>query len=125
MRRKFRPDFGPLLLLPPPGQRLPALRSAFREVAPASNKSKIANQNSKISSPHSIAPLRFSRRRFLQSSSASLALFNIVSLSRAAERLTPNEKLNIAGIGIGSRGGADLEDIAKLGHNIVALCDVD
>ena len=31
----------------------------------------------------------------------------------------------MAGIGIGSRGGADVGEVAGLGHNIVALCDVD
>jgi predicted dehydrogenase len=31
----------------------------------------------------------------------------------------------VAGIGIGSRGGADVDEVAGLGHNIVALCDVD
>jgi predicted dehydrogenase len=36
---------------------------------------------------------------------------------------SPNEKLNIAGIGIGGQGGWDLEQVA--GENIVALCDVD
>jgi len=42
-----------------------------------------------------------------------------------AEGPAPAAKVNIAGIGIGSRGGADIEEIAGLGHNIVALCDVD
>src|SRR3954470_6213126 len=70
---------------------------------------------------------RINRRTFLRGAGAGVALVNILpgSLIRGAERLTPNEQLNIAGIGIGSRGGADLEEIAKLGHNIVALCDVD
>src|SRR5580765_8121916 len=71
--------------------------------------------------------LRLSRRNFLRTAGASAALFNILPgrIGWAAERLSANEKLNVAGIGIGSRGGADLEDVAKLGHNIVALCDVD
>ena len=70
---------------------------------------------------------RITRRRFIHGASAGAALFNILpgSLLRGAERLSANDKLNVAGIGIGSRGGADLEDVAKLGHNIVALCDVD
>ena len=59
--------------------------------------------------------------------SAGVAMFNILpgSLLRGAERLSPNEKLNVAGIGIGSRGGADIGEVAGLGHNLVALCDVD
>ncbi len=35
----------------------------------------------------------------------------------------PNEKLNIAGIGIGGQGGSDINNMAS--ENIVALCDVD
>ena len=35
----------------------------------------------------------------------------------------PSEKLNIAGIGVGSQGGSNIGNIT--GHNIVALCDVD
>jgi predicted dehydrogenase len=35
----------------------------------------------------------------------------------------PNEKLNIAGIGIGGQGASDLEELGS--ENIVALCDVD
>jgi predicted dehydrogenase len=38
-------------------------------------------------------------------------------------RVSPNEKLNIAGIGIGGRGRSNLKECA--GENIVALCDVD
>jgi predicted dehydrogenase len=70
---------------------------------------------------------RISRRQFIHGAGAGVALFNILpgSVLRGAERLSANEKLNVAGIGIGSRGGADLEEVAKLGHNIVALCDVD
>lgn len=37
--------------------------------------------------------------------------------------VSPNEKLNIAGIGIGGQGGWDLRQVAS--ENIVALCDVD
>ena len=44
---------------------------------------------------------------------------------QGAERLASNDKLNVAGIGIGSQGGGDVDEVAKLGHNIVALCDVD
>ncbi len=36
---------------------------------------------------------------------------------------SPNEKLNIAGIGVGGQGGADLRQMET--ENIVALCDVD
>jgi predicted dehydrogenase len=39
--------------------------------------------------------------------------------------LSPNQKLNVAGIGIGSQGGADIDGVAREGHKVVALCDVD
>lgn len=70
--------------------------------------------------------LNLNRRRFLQTTGAGVALFNILpgSVLPGAET-SPNAKLNIAGIGIGSRGGAIVGEVAALGHNIVALCDVD
>jgi predicted dehydrogenase len=36
---------------------------------------------------------------------------------------SPNEKLDIAGVGTNGRAAADLEGVS--GENIVALCDVD
>ena len=67
------------------------------------------------------------RRQFLYGTGTGVALFNILpgSFLSGAESLTPNAKLNVAGIGIGSRGGNDVDEVAGLGHNIVALCDVD
>src|SRR6185369_15709811 len=67
------------------------------------------------------------RRKFLSHAGAGVALFNILpgTLLRGAERLAANDKINVAGIGIGSRGGADLAEVSALGHNLVALCDVD
>lgn len=67
------------------------------------------------------------RRKFVRRTGLGLALFNILpgGLLHGAARVSPNEKLNVAGIGIGSRGGADVDEVAGLGHNIVALCDVD
>ncbi len=70
--------------------------------------------------------LPLNRRRFLRTTGAGVALFNILPgrvLSGA--ETSPNAKLNIAGIGIGSRGGGIVGEVAALGHNIVALCDVD
>ena len=56
-----------------------------------------------------------------------MALFQIgpARLFGAGADLSPNQKLNVAAIGIGSRGGSDIDDVAALGHNVVALCDVD
>src|SRR5438093_2623191 len=70
---------------------------------------------------------KINRRQFLHRAGAGVALLNILPgrLLNGAETLSPNAKLNVAGIGIGSRGGADVGEVAGLGHNIVALCDVD
>jgi hypothetical protein len=67
------------------------------------------------------------RRHFLYGTSAGVALFQIApaSVLSGAEGLSPNAKINVAGIGIGSQGGADLDGVAGEGHNLVALCDVD
>jgi len=66
---------------------------------------------------------RISRRDLLAASAA--AAFTIVPASvlggpRAA---APSEKLNIAGIGVGGMGAANLSQLES--QNIVALCDVD
>ena len=63
-----------------------------------------------------------SRRSFLQSSAlaAGAVAAGFPFLARGA---SPNEKLNIAVIGAGGRGGANLESVSS--ENIVALCDVN
>lgn len=67
------------------------------------------------------------RRKFIHRAGMGIALFNILPGRTIGgdKSLSLNEKLNVAGIGIGSRGGADVDEVAGLGHNIVALCDVD
>ena len=71
-------------------------------------------------------PESISRRDFIQRTAAGIALFNILPgrLVRGAEAVLPSQKLNVAGIGIGGRGGSDVDEVASLGHNMVALCDV-
>jgi predicted dehydrogenase len=63
-----------------------------------------------------------SRRAFLQSSAlaAGTAAAGFPFFARGA---SPNEKLNIAVIGAGGRGGGNLEAVSS--ENIVALCDVN
>ncbi len=61
-----------------------------------------------------------SRRTFLATGAA--AGFWIASRSPAESR-SPNERLNIAAIGLGGQGNSDLEQLK--GQNIVALCDAD
>lgn len=65
------------------------------------------------------------RRGFFQKSAMGAAAFTIVPGSVLAQNgnLSPNDKLNIAAIGVGGRGGDDLKNTHT--ENIVALCDVD
>src|SRR5882672_9662275 len=65
-----------------------------------------------------------SRRAFI--GGTAVATFTFLPtrvLGRGGE--SPNNKLNIAGIGIGGQGSVDLEQVADAGENIIALCDVD
>ncbi len=62
-----------------------------------------------------------SRRTFLRG--AALAAGAAAGLPAIARGAGPNEKLNIAIIGAGGRGGGNLESVAS--ENIVALCDVN
>ena len=67
-----------------------------------------------------------SRRKFLRDTGMAVALFNILpGQLPGADAVAPGQKINVAGIGIGSRGGAVVDEVAGLGHNFVALCDVD
>ena len=71
--------------------------------------------------------LKLDRRQFLRQASAGMALFSVLPrcVVEGAERLAPNQKLNVAGIGVGNQGGRDVDAVAREGHNLVALCDVD
>lgn len=67
---------------------------------------------------------RINRRQALKTTAAAGAGFwlGTSAVSARAEE-SPNEKMNLAVIGIGGRGRANLDGVA--GQNIVALCDVD
>ncbi|WP_240646540.1 Gfo/Idh/MocA family oxidoreductase [Chitinophaga rhizosphaerae] len=73
----------------------------------------------------------YSRRKFLQQAmmaSAALATPGILMARGGARprRIGANEKVNLACIGIGNRGGEIIRELHKTGlANIVALCDVD
>ena len=70
------------------------------------------------------APTLLSRRRFLGSSATALAAVSIVPRHVLGRGPTPpSDKLNVAGIGVGGMGGANLRALEA--ENIVALCDVD
>lgn len=65
--------------------------------------------------------ITLNRRRFLESSAlAGAATFAAPSFLHGA---SPNEKLNIAVIGSGGRGAANMEGVSS--ENIVAVCDVN
>lgn len=53
------------------------------------------------------------------------AALAILPRSRLAFSYEANGKLNVAGIGIANQGRGNLDTIAGLGANVVALCDVD
>jgi predicted dehydrogenase len=64
------------------------------------------------------------RRQFIQQAGlAGLGFWVAGGLTPAFSR-SPNEKLNIAGIGVGGKGSSDIDQAGKLG-NVVALCDID
>ena len=67
------------------------------------------------------------RRQFLSSTTLGVAAFQILpaGMVSGAERVSANDKINIAGIGVGSQGGGDIDAMANEHQNIVALCDVD
>ncbi len=68
---------------------------------------------------------RTSRRRFL--AGAALAAPGLVILpgGLAARTYRANEKLNVALVGVSGRGSWFVGAIARIGENVVALCDVN
>ncbi len=66
---------------------------------------------------------RLNRREFVKSAAAIGAGWWVLADSRSARSYQANEKLNLAIIGAGGRGNANLGAVAS--ENIVALCDVN
>jgi predicted dehydrogenase len=66
---------------------------------------------------------QLNRRDFLKRVVCTGSGLVILSNSRLVRGTEANEKLNVAGIGVGGRGAADVNGAAS--ENIVALCDVD
>jgi predicted dehydrogenase len=64
-------------------------------------------------------------RRDLVGATVAAAALTVVPrhVVGGSRHVSPSEKLNIAGIGIGGRGAGDLDEVSS--ENIVALCDVD
>ena len=73
-------------------------------------------------SVHSLQSARPTRRTALKTSLA-IGAGVWLGTSRSARAASANEKLNIAFIGVGGRGEANLNGLR--GENVVALCDVD
>src|ERR1700722_13176047 len=70
---------------------------------------------------------RTNRRNFLKTSAAAGAGFWVAGRSTWADDLaskSPNERINIASIGIGGKGDGDSDQAAKHG-NLIAICDID
>ncbi len=69
---------------------------------------------------------RIKRREFLRKSAACSALAGFTIVPRhvlGAGQTPPSEKVNVAAIGMGTRGPQVIREMEN--HNIVALCDVD
>jgi len=69
-----------------------------------------------------------SRRRFLTSTAAATGFsFTIVPrhVLGGVGQTPPSERVHFAGVGAGGMGGADIQALASLGANVIALCDVD
>ncbi len=66
-----------------------------------------------------------SRREFIGSAATAAAGLTLLPsrVVGGTRQLAPSDKLNIAGVGVGGMGRANLKYLAS--ENIVALCDVD
>ncbi len=67
---------------------------------------------------------RTDRRQFLKTTALTGIGFWIATRSGAQESKSPNERIAIAGIGLGNQGSTDTNNVSKLG-DMVAICDVD
>lgn len=66
---------------------------------------------------------RISRRDMLRTTAVAAGVWTTYGRLGFTQSKSPNEKLNIAAIGVGGRGGDDVNGVAH--ENLVALCDVD
>jgi predicted dehydrogenase len=66
-----------------------------------------------------------SRRQFIKTSAVTAGLFLVVPphVVSGLGHTAPSDKLNIAGIGVGSKGAVNINNMKS--ENIVALCDID
>ena len=68
---------------------------------------------------------KLTRRHFVRTATAGAAVFSVVPrhVLGSPGQASANEKINIAGIGVGPQGRGDLNNVKS--ENIVAVCDVD
>jgi predicted dehydrogenase len=66
-----------------------------------------------------------SRRHFMRDAAATAAAFSLLPRHALARprKIAPSDRVNIAAVGVGGMGRANLHGLAS--QNIVALCDVD
>src|SRR5438445_8423380 len=77
-----------------------------------------------MSKKHSSVVSSMNRRQFIYYSSLAASAIGLSGSVRAQPRkVSPNEKLNIGGVGCGGKGSSDLQWCSS--ENIIALCDVD
>ncbi len=73
---------------------------------------------------HHRSVTRLDRRQLLRHAGlAGITVWTTAKSWGAEPPASPNEKLNLAGIGVGGQGGWDIGECAS--QNVVALCDVD
>src|SRR5688500_18763236 len=67
------------------------------------------------------------RRRFLATAGLTTAAAALPKLgwTQPVENAPAKERLRLAFIGVGGRGGANLRELTSQGDEVVALCDVD
>ena len=65
------------------------------------------------------------RRQFMKTAAATAAAFTILprDVLGRTKRYSPSDRLNIAGVGVGGMGRANMQALS--GMNLVAMCDVD
>jgi predicted dehydrogenase len=68
--------------------------------------------------------MRTNRRRFLQAATVASVGYLVSSGLAQEESKSPNEKLGVACIGVGGKGGGDASNAVRFG-NAIAICDVD
>jgi predicted dehydrogenase len=67
---------------------------------------------------------RLTRRRFFGSISGAAAGYWVAGRADFAISKSPNERLSIAGIGVGGKGKSDIDQAGKFA-DVVAICDID